>query len=72
MDIQDIFPADIISHLSYCLKKGKTLDISDSPTYLNDHHIIVIAYRLDRLFYFVCDVRDDLNGVAQVVTSSLF
>ena len=70
MDIEDVFPAYIISELTYRFKERKTLDISDGAADLDDHYIIVIADRFYGPLDLVRNMRNDLYGLPKVVPAS--
>ena len=72
MHIQDIFPAHIVPDLPYSFEKREAFDISDSAADFDDHNIVIIAHRLDGLFYFIGYVRDNLDGLSKVISASLF
>ncbi len=72
MDIKDIFSSYIEPELPYSLEKRQALYITNSTAYLNNHNIIITANWLNRIFYFVCNMRDYLYCFSEVIASSLF
>src|SRR4029079_13184058 len=55
------------------LEEREALDVADSPADLDDHdiRISVASDPTDTLFDLVGDVRDDLDGAAEIVAAAL-
>ena len=72
VDIDSILSAHLCAYLSDSLKKGGGLDIAHSTAYLGDNDVGVafLAYTIYLVLYLVCDVGDNLNGAAKVISSS--
>ena len=76
MDLHEVIPARSSSELSHGLDKRHALHITNGATKLNYAHIWLLArviYRytrnlLDPFLDRVCDVWDNLYGLAQVIT----
>ena len=68
----DAAPAQFPSQLTYGLDKGEGLDVAHRATYLGDNEVIFAggAQQLHVALDFVGDVRDDLNGLAQVIAAA--
>src|SRR6185437_6023016 len=65
-------PADLVPDLADGLQERLRLDVPHRAAYLGDDHIHVGAAHLhDAGLDLVGDVRDDLDGVAQVVAAAL-
>ena len=74
---EDVIPTDVMAHLAGRLQERQGLDIADGAADLGDHHIrrlaigIRFGHRPDPVLDLVRDVRDDLDGVAEVLTAAL-
>ena len=66
-------PSEFPLQLAYGFKKRGTFDVSDRTTYFGNYK--VISARFTEKFYialdFVCNVRNDLYCLAQIVSSAL-
>ena len=73
VDVQDVGPADVLAHLADRLEERQALDVADRPADLDDHDLRVAVARdaADALLDLVGDVRDDLDGAAEVVAAPL-
>src|SRR5688572_25217498 len=68
MEVLNLGPADIVSKLADGFEEGKTFDVADSPAHFRDDHVDVVAAELtDPALDFVCDMGDDLDGIAEIV-----
>ncbi len=73
VDVEDVLAADVLAELADRLEEGQALDVADGAADLGDEHVDVegggepVHPRLD----LVGDVRDDLDGAAQVVAAAL-
>ena len=64
---QTIFAANIQRQLTNCFKKGKPLNIADSPPQFSDHDINIGPRQTPyRRFDFIRDVRNHLHRFAKV------
>ena len=75
-DVQEeaVVPADVVPHLAGRLQERQRLDVADGAADLGDHHVrrsADSAVGLHPLLDLVGDVRDDLHGVAEVLTAPL-
>jgi hypothetical protein len=67
-----IVPPGVVTHLSSSFEEGQGLDVAHRAADLGDYHVDVgPGHRADAVLDLVGDVRDDLNGVAEVVASPL-
>ena len=72
MDVADVVPSDVPPELADGLDEGDDLDVADGAADLDDDHIDVLgAEGPDAFLDLVGHVRDDLDGLAQVVTPAL-
>ena len=73
VDVQDVAPPDVLAHLADRLEERQALDVADRPADLDDDHVgpPVAGQALDPLLDLVGDVRDDLDGAAEVVAAAL-
>ena len=66
-----VLTTHIVAKLTNCLQKGQAFDVTDSATDLdNDHIDVVFCQALDGCFDFIGDMRDDLNCLPQVVSTT--
>ncbi len=73
-DVQEeaVLPAHVVADLTRCLEEREGLDVADGSADLGDHHVDIVGrHRPDAVLDLVGDVRDHLDGVAQVVTATL-
>ena len=72
-----VLPADLVAHLTRGLEERQRLDIADGAADLGDHHVGPVAvgvglrHRQDAALDLIGDVRDDLNGVAEILAATL-
>ena len=77
MQEEAVLAADLVADLAGRLKEGQGLDIADRAADFGDHHVGSVAvgircgHRPDSALDLVGDVRDDLNGVAEVLAATL-
>ena len=74
---EDVLAADVVAHLAGRLQERLRLDVADGAADFGDHHVgpvpvgIRFGHRQDAALDLVGDVRDDLDGVAQVLAAAL-
>ena len=73
MDVEDVGPSHVLAHLADRLEERERLDVADRPAHLDDDDVRASVARdpLDPLLDLVRDVRDDLDGAAEVVAAPL-
>lgn len=79
MNLHEVVPARSPPKLSHSLNKRHALHVTDSATELDDAHVGLLARvvnryarnLLDPFLDRVCDVRDDLHGLTQIVAPAL-
>ena len=73
VDVQDVGPPDVLAHLADGLEERQRFDVADGPADLDDDDVRVAIARdaPDPLLDLVGDVRDDLDGAAEVVAAAL-
>ena len=66
--------AFLIADLPDRFQKRQRFDIADGSADLNDQNIgfVFFGNRPDRCLYFVGNVRDDLDGLAEIIAASFF
>ncbi len=70
--VADVAPADVEAELPDGLEEREDLDVADGAADLGDDHVDVVAgQHVDAALDLVGDVRDDLDGLAQVVATAL-
>src|SRR5262245_20485505 len=67
-----VVASDLITHLADGFEEGKRFDVADRSTDLDDHDVHSVRDRFDRVLDLVGDVRDHLDGFAQVIAAALF
>ena len=72
MDDHEIFPAQFLTELSHRFYEMQSFDISDGASYLYDREFVFPGDRFDPLFDLVGDVRDDLHGLSEKISSPFF
>src|SRR5882724_1501211 len=74
MDEESIAGAFFIAHLPDCFQKGQRLDVAHSSTYFHNYHIKVVfsGNCANSLFDLICDMRNDLNRLAKIISTALF
>jgi len=72
VDVAGIAHSGIFSHLSYRLEEREAFDISNGPTNLRDDdvHVVALSDLANARLDLVRDVRDDLYGCTEIVTSA--
>ena len=71
MDVANIVAADFVLELTNRLEERKDLDVTNGSTDLGDDDVhIVGGQALNTALDLIGDVRDDLNGPTQVITTS--
>ena len=71
-----VVAADLVAQLAGGLEEGQRLDVADGAADLGDHDVgrgtlVPVAHREHPRLDLVGDVRDDLHGVAEVLTAAL-
>ena len=71
MDEEDVLAAELMANLSRCLNKRLALDVADRSTDLGDDDVgcgIEFSLKSHSTLDFVRDVRNDLNGVTEILS----
>ena len=73
VDVQHVRAPDVLAHLADRLEERQRFDVADGPADLDDHdvRVAVPGDAPDPLLDLVGDVRDDLDGAAEVVAAAL-
>ena len=72
VDVADVVATDVEPELPDGLEERKDLDVADRAAHLGDDDIdVVVTQDLDAPLDLVGDVRDDLDGLAQVLAPTL-
>ena len=77
MQEEDVLPAEVVTNLPRRLEKGLRLDIADGAADFGDDDVgpvavgVRLGHRQDAALDLVGDVRDDLDGVAEVFAAAL-
>ena len=72
VDVEDILAAHIVGNLADGFEERQALDVTDGAADFTNDHVLVAGHRPDVRFDLIRDVRDDLNGAAQIVSPTLF
>src|SRR3954469_25937289 len=72
MDVEDVLTAGIAAHLANRLQEGLPFNITDRATNLanNDIRVVLPRCKLDLVFDLVGNVRDDLDGAAEIIAAA--
>src|SRR2546421_7480710 len=70
---QDILLPDLLTELADGFEEGHAFDVSDRPTDLDedDVGVFLLPDLAEQRLDLVCDVRDDLHGLSEVVAAAL-
>ena len=73
VDVEHVLAADVLAHLADGLEERQRLDVADGAADLDDDDVggAVARHAPDALLDLVGDVRDDLDGAAEVVAAAL-
>ncbi len=73
VDVQHVLAPDVLAELADRLEERQALDVADGAADLDDEHVGAGALRepVDAALDLVGDVRDDLDGAAEVVAAAL-
>ena len=67
-----VFRAEFQAHLADRFQKGKRLDVADGPADFDDDDVDAFGNFLDGGFDFVGDVRNHLDGLAEIIAAAFF
>ena len=70
VDVADVVATDVVAQLADGLEERQPLDVPDGPADLGDDHVRAGRDRVDAALDLVGDVRDDLDGLAEVVPAT--
>ncbi|GBE21977.1 hypothetical protein BMS3Bbin01_01331 [bacterium BMS3Bbin01] len=72
MHIDGVVWSEILAKLADRFQERQALDVANGATHLCDDHVdvVAIADSSDAGFDLVCDVRDDLHGAAEIVSTT--
>ena len=73
VDVHAAAPADVDRELADRLQERQRLDVADGAADLGDDDVdvLALAHELDAVLDLVGDVRNDLDGAAEVVAAAL-
>ena len=71
VNINGIAARQIVAELADCLDERHRLDVADGAADLAQHKIIVLVALEDEILDFIGNVRNDLNGGAEIIAASL-
>ena len=71
VDVERVLLADVLAELADRLEERQALDVADGAADLDDHDVDVAGDGPDAVLDLVGDVRDDLDGPAEVVAAAL-
>ena len=74
MDVKHVVAAQLVAHLAQRFQEGQRLDIADRAADLDQHDLGAggLGDQADAALDLVGDMRDDLDGAAQVIAAALF
>ncbi len=72
MDIKNVIPAYLASHLADSLKEGEPFNVTHSATHLYNYYRSPTqpSYPLNPFLYLISNMRDHLNCPAKEIASS--
>ena len=71
VQIANIVTASLVTELTNCLKERENFNVSDgSSDFSNDHISVVCSNTTDSALDLICDVRNYLNCLSQVITAT--
>jgi len=71
MDVTGIVAAFLDAHLADGFEKRQRLDVAHGTAHLDDRHVGAFGPALDENLDLVGDMRNDLNGLAQIFAAPL-
>ena len=71
MDIDRVMPRQIVAELPDRLEERQALDVADRAADLAQHEVVALVAVADEILDRVGDVRDHLDGGAEIVTAPL-
>ncbi len=71
VDEDGVVAAEVLAHLADGFEEGKRLDVADGAADLDDGDVAVGADLAHGVLDLVGDVRDDLDGLAEIVAAAL-
>jgi hypothetical protein len=73
VEVEEVVTANLGAELADRFEEGQALDVADRAADLDDHHVDVgvLGHGPDPELDLVGDVRDDLDGLAEVVAPTL-
>ena len=72
MHIHGVLATYFYRHLANSFEEWQGFDITDGTADFNQNHIVTFATFKDAFFDCISDMRNNLNGRAQIVTTTLF
>ena len=70
VDVERVLTADFLAELTDGFEEGLAFDVPDRSPDFNQQNVNILGCRPNAVLYFICNVRDDLNGAPEVVTAS--
>jgi hypothetical protein len=71
VDVERALAAELVAQLADGLEEGQALDVADRAADLDQDEVLVAEVGADELLDGVGDVRDDLDGGAEIVAAPL-
>ena len=72
MNEDDIFRPQLQAHLADGFQKRQRFDVADRSADFDEHHVHAVGNFAERGFDFIRDVRDHLDGFAEVIAAAFF
>ena len=69
--VQRVVAADVLPELADRFEERQALDVADRAADLDEHDVDVRRHGADRVLDLVGDVRNDLDGAAEIVAAAL-
>ena len=71
VDVDHLAARQIVLDLADRLEERQALDVADSAADLAQHEVVVVIARPDEILDRIGDVRNDLDGRAEIITAAL-
>ena len=72
VNVEGVIAPDVLSELADRFEERQTLDVADGAADLDEDDIHVVRNRSDGVLDFVGDMRNHLDGAAEVIAAALF
>src|SRR5206468_5465543 len=71
VNVEGIVAADVLAELADRFEKRQALDVADGAADLDEHDVDIVRHRSNRVFDFIGDVRNHLDGAPEIIAPPL-